>query len=565
MDAFKAANVDPVVDQAALEKGQLVLNFDWPLDDKVIPLKALYPDGYPFLRPQIFVTNPVFFPKRHYSPIDGNLCLLGRDSRQWRSSWTVPKLLSYQLRSVFSEDADEDPQGEPAEVWWNSFGLPDSYCLIDSSWSILPVDSPGRMKISFTASTGKSGKPVFRGVVKSITDANGKVVATWTGPLPHELRDGAVSEMEIPWERSAEEILPEPRSQNESMGLAELLRRRMSSFAPFDFNPPTSKRGQISAFLYPSEVQFQRTGDGWLFVLAHGKRNVFYPGKKDSPSVDAFVVRTLRAGSGDLSSRAPSVSKLSTKSVAVIGTGAIGAPLAIELARNGVRELRLLDFDVIEPGNTVRWPLGATFWGQLKSEALAGFIENEYPATKVHSATHCLGTFSNNEPFDDSSALADALDGVDLVVDGTASFGATGLIWDETLSRSLPLVVLYASPSVAGGVVAVYAPTGGCPVCLEDSWRDEPETIAPPPGMFEEAELVQPPGCAERTFSGTFFDLQELSLQAMRVAAKLLADNVKPSSSTVFTLSFREEDGVRIPSWRRDNLRPHPGCACQKE
>lgn len=159
--------------------------------------------------------------------------------------------------------------------------------------------------------------------------------------------------------------------------------------------------------------------------------------------------------------------------------------------------------------------------------------------------------------------LEAVLGGVDLVIDGTASFGTTSLLRDEVSARSLPLLVLYASPSVAGGVVALFAPDGGCPVCLECAWQDEPNTIVPPPGMFEEAELVQPPGCAERTFSGTFFDLQELPMQAMRVATGILASD-RPSSSAVYTLAFQEENGIRIPLWRRDSLPVHPQCSCQK-
>jgi hypothetical protein len=133
------------------------LSFEWPLDDKLIPLQAIYPDSYPFLRPHIYVTNPAFFPKRHYSPIDGNLCLLGRDSRQWSSSWTVPELLRNQLRDAFENAADEDPQGESAEVWWNNFGRPGSYCLIDSSWSLLSASSPGKLKLSYVAKVDSAG------------------------------------------------------------------------------------------------------------------------------------------------------------------------------------------------------------------------------------------------------------------------------------------------------------------------------------------------------------------------------------------------------------------------
>lgn len=464
---------------------------------------------------------------------------------------------------MFEEGAEEDPQGEPAEYWWHNFARPGSYCLIDSSWSLLSVDQPGKLKILYSAELSKSGDPVFHAVVKSITDANGREVATWRGALPDALRGNDAREMEIPWEKSKEELLPKLHSRDQSIGLAELLNGRYNSSLLIDFGPEGSKRGQLHAFSYPSETEFRRQGDSWLFVLAVGKRKAFYPNKKESLHVDALVIRTLRAGPTDLTSRAPTLSGLSTKSVAVIGTGAVGAPLAIELARNGVADLRLMDFDVVEPGNTVRWPLGTTAWGELKSEALAKFIESEYPQTKVTVVNHCLGTFSNENRLGDSATLAGLLSGVDLIIDGTASFGTTMLIREEAHSRSLPLVVLYASPSVAGGVVAVYAPDGGCPICLELAWQDEPKIIEAPPGMFEEAALIQPPGCAERTFSGTFFDLQELSLQAMRVAAGMLTSNAKSRPSTVYTLTFQEEGGVRCPSWRKNILPPHPRCSCQ--
>ncbi|MCA6115261.1 ThiF family adenylyltransferase [Bradyrhizobium sp. WSM 1738] len=92
----------------------------------------------------------------------------------------------------------------------------------------------------------------------------------------------------------------------------------------------------------------------------------------------------MRAGPSDLTSRAPQASALFNKKVCVIGTGAIGAPVAIDLARNGIKELRLLDSDIMEPGNSVRWPLGASAWGRSKVEALDAFIKSEFPYCDVH-------------------------------------------------------------------------------------------------------------------------------------------------------------------------------------
>jgi ThiF family len=411
----------------------------------------------------------------------------------------------------------------------------------------------------YSAKLSKSGDPLLCAVVKSVTDANGREVATWHSALPHALRGNRAREIEIPWHRSTEELRPKLQSQNPSMGLFELLTGRGNASSLIDFDQGSSMQGQLHAFLYPSETEFKRQGDTWLFVLAFGKRKAFYRGKKESLPIQPFVIRTLRGGRSDLTSRAPTLSGLLTKSVALIGTGALGAPLAIEFARNGIAELRLMDFDVVEPGNTVRWPLGTTTWGQFKSEALAKFIESEYPQTKTSFMNHCLGA---PNPIGDSAALEVMLRDVDLVIDGTASFGTTTLIREEARSRSLPLLVLFASPSVAGGVVAVYAPDGGCPVCLEFAWQDESKIIAAPPGIFEEAELIQPPGCAERTFSGTFFDLQELSLQAMRAAAGLLTSDAKTWPSTVYTLTFQDEGGIRCPSWRKNVLLRHPHCSC---
>lgn len=559
MEEFRRANVHPTIDDEALAQGRLELTFVWPLDGKLIPLRAIYTDSYPFLRPHIYVTDAAFFPKRHFSPIDGNLCLLGRDSRQWLSSWSVPYLLRKQLRAVFENAGEEDPQGEPAEVWWNSFGRPGSYCLIDSSWSLLSASGPGKLKLLYVARVDSAGELIFCAVVKSVTDSQGNIVADWHGPLPRALQRSAAHEIEVTWERSTTELLPAPPS--DPSRLAELCKGRIKFASTFNF-AEGEIRGQVHAFLYPTETAFQRQGESWLFILAAGKRQAFYPGKSKPLPIGAHVIRTLRAGPSDLISRTPTVSSLAAKSVAVIGAGAVGAPVSIELARNGVKEIRLLDFDTVEPGNTIRWPLGSSAWGHLKTEALARFIENEYPATKVIYKNHPLGTFSNKID-GDAKVLDSILDGIDLIVDGAASFGITSLISSEAAARSLPLLVLYASPSVAGGVVALFSPTGGCPVCLEWAWQEEPRLIEPPPGMFDEAGLVQPPGCAERTFTGTSFDLGELSLQAMRVATAVLATGVVPATSTVYTLAFQEDGGVRLPSWHKAELAPNPNCSCR--
>src|SRR3546814_19559883 len=109
-------------------------------------------------------------------------------------------------------------------------------------------------------------------------------------------------------------------------------------------------------------------GEGWLFLVARRDRR---------GRVAASVVR----GAGipdDLQVRVPSARALRDKKVLLIGCGAIGRFVACEHARAGVGSLYLLDKDVLEPGNSVRWTLGHSHWGLTKHVPLKTPPSTEY-------------------------------------------------------------------------------------------------------------------------------------------------------------------------------------------
>ena len=192
-------------------------------------------------------------------------------------------------------------------------------------------------------------------------------------------------------------------------------------------------------------------------------------------------------------------------------------------------------------------------------------MESEYPGTKVFPHEHNVGNPSMSGSNDgDEKLFSTILDDVDLVVDAAASDGVTNTLSDHCRDHELPLVVLFASPTVEGGVVARFDPMDGCPVCLQHSWHSE--AIGKPPGLNQEAGLQQPPGCAELTFTGASYDLQELSLQAIRLAVETLGELDGTSGSLVQTLSLVDADGQRVPPrWRSDPLPKHPDCSCSRE
>jgi molybdopterin/thiamine biosynthesis adenylyltransferase len=50
---------------------------------------------------------------------------------------------------------------------------------------------------------------------------------------------------------------------------------------------------------------------------------------------------------------------MQAKRVGVVGLGALGAPVVLELAKNLTGELRILDGDHVDAGTIVRWPVGS--------------------------------------------------------------------------------------------------------------------------------------------------------------------------------------------------------------
>lgn len=89
--------------------------------------------------------------------------------------------------------------------------------------------------------------------------------------------------------------------------------------------------------------------------------------------------------------------------------------------------------------------------------------------------------------------------------------------------------------------MAYHHPESGCPVCKEIAHATG--AIDRAPGMGDAQGLIQPPGCSEATFIGASFDLQELTLEAVRMAINVLSRPQDFAVSLVHTLTLH--DGVK--------------------
>ncbi|TIO79414.1 MAG: hypothetical protein E5X75_02335 [Mesorhizobium sp.] len=542
-----------LIDDAALLRGVLRVEFQWPIaDGRAVDLEAIYPDSFPRLRPHVILRcKPEDYPDRHCAP-DGSLCLLGRDSGLWRSRMTLADILYSNLAKALDGSDDEDPQGEPVEFWWNEAAdrSSGSFVLVDSSWNLAGIDE-GRLEIQFVADW-QMNPPTIRAAVTKVWDDKGNIVAQRNSPLPDQILRGRTTTV-IPWRR--DDTLPMPKQDDLPVLIDRLAHAKR-------YESVSGGNIRISATVTRSELQFQKYGDAWVFVLGYSKNTVqFSRNGMRRIKESAVILPTYRDGVSDIGGRVPSVSTLRDKTIAVIGLGALGSPIAADLARNGCRKLIVLDSDIVEPGNSIRWIAGASAWGLPKADFLKSRIETEYPWTQVEALTHRIGTASGDPSvIGDDEKLVAALGEADLVIDAAASTGITFLLGDYCRASGIPLVSVYGATTLRGGVVAYHHPTSGCPICKETA--HDLGTLPRAPGMGDTSGLLQPPGCSEATFTGASFDLQELSMEAVRMVVDVLSCPDDFRESVIHTLALHDGNRRVPPNWRVDKLPVVRECGC---
>jgi molybdopterin/thiamine biosynthesis adenylyltransferase/rhodanese-related sulfurtransferase/molybdopterin converting factor small subunit len=182
--------------------------------------------------------------------------------------------------------------------------------------------------------------------------------------------------------------------------------------------------------------------------------------------------------------------KLKQAKVLLIGSGGLGAPLALYLAAAGVGRLGLVDFDRVDFTNLQRQVLfGTADVGRPKLEAARERLTGLNPAIQIDLYETRLT----------SENALEILRPYDIVADGTDNFPTRYLVNDASVLLGKPNV--YGSIFRFEGQVSVFGmPDGPCYRCL----YPEP----PPPGLV--------PSCAEGGVLGVLPGIVG-SLQAMEV------------------------------------------------
>ncbi|MDA8348817.1 MAG: ThiF family adenylyltransferase [Pseudomonadota bacterium] len=542
-----------MLDAKVIQDDVVQLHVRFPVGERKIALVIYFSDIHPYTRFEVFA-GELDLP-HHQNPIAKNLCLIGRSTRNWNVRDLCGDLIAEQLPRVLEagnatdRDATAAIEQQQAEPFGNYYWYPqDAMLLVDGQWKIEPNVKSGELALQLDPSTFSR----LRGAVLQVLDDLGTVLADGDPAIetcfPQKLKGSWVRLAAPVVALQGEEFFRALVAQNP--GLAKRPLKQIGHW-----------RIDVVGVLFPEETAWREIGDGWVFVVRVKDHR---DGK--TAKVQTYLARAGRAGQEDLLGRIPELRTLSDRTIAVAGIGGIGAPSALEFAKANVKRLNLMDFDIVDPGTAVRWPLGFSVSGLSKTEALREFIEKNYPYCNLKVWRNRIGVAPPERPGGDLRALDDFLTGVDLVYDSTAETGLQYLLSEMAAERGIPYICVSTNEGAWGGLVARIIPgSTGCWRCLQAQIKAQSIEIAP----YDPQATVQPMGCGDPTFTGAGFDIMQIALAGVRLATSTLcADQTgayPKSDWDVEVISFRDHNGKLIaPKWDVRCLRPIETCSCSR-
>ena len=127
------------------------------------------------------------------------------------------------------------------------------------------------------------------------------------------------------------------------------------------------------------------------------------------------------------------------KTVGIAGAGGLGSNVAVALARSGVKNLFVVDFDKVEESNLNRQYYFLSQIGKIKVNALKENIANINPNIICNVENIKLEKGTMWQPFSDVDIIVEALDAAE-----------TKTQFIEEISFNLPDIPLVAASGVAG-------------------------------------------------------------------------------------------------------------------
>ena len=255
----------------------------------------------------------------------------------------------------------------------------------------------------------------------------------------------------------------------------------------------------------------------------------------DPESCDIEVVRLET----DLFSRVKGIFDtrlLASKTLSVIGVGSGGSLAAVELAKAGVGNFILVDFDRLKAHNLSRHVCGLADIGRFKTRAVRDVIQQHNPEATVEC--HEVDITEEDE------LLQQIVRASDLVLVGTDNQLSRYLINEECLAGSTPAVYGGAyERAFAGEVIRVIPGVAGCYACVRQGLAKTMGSISSQQEFdyTDDSEFVAEPGLG--------LDVSFIAMIQARVALLTLLRDTESSlddigaEMIIWVNSARPEDG----------------------
>jgi molybdopterin/thiamine biosynthesis adenylyltransferase len=348
------------------------------------------------------------------------------------------------------------------------------------------------------------------------------------------------------WYRLGEE----PPPVQSTAELAQLL-------AGHEHHVDLSKRPQPTRHLVGLVFPEATLGEERFLVLDLGVRS-----KKVQPQVGKGwplrSPRTYLVSQEELFRRLQGVrdtAQLRDKRIVCFGLGAIGSPLALALAREGVGDFMLCDPDTLRPGNIIRHALDLSSVGQYKAEAVESALARINPV---------VATDSETESLTNPDMIAARLRNADLAVlaigdDPLEEFIAEVLATSE---HPAPLVLVRTLHAGSAFRIALVRPgLDACLRCLVDYQTEQhPDWISVPRSELAD---VYDAGCAAPARPGAGLTGQQAASFAAARALEVLEGRAGESNHWLWVERPIPDADARLQTPMRlhqAQFKPRHGC-----
>lgn len=585
LDSLRAQGLEPKIVEREDYPNRIVFECNVPngtlgnSTGEEIELEIIFPDNFPFFRPQVLAKS-ILLP-RHQHPIHMDLCLLPRETINWDIQ-DLGSFLEDRLPKVLREGIETDPQviastpeeqAEPISEYYTtmkplvfSSGRPVIMEEeINSTAEELKILDSGLIKVESKQNPSSvsleeiTGSGLVLNISKWINRKGQLIESDFESHFSKELSRTLswYKLSKFPSDIYGENFLSEFKKiiyRDKAVDIKSLQLRTK------DFN-------LLSSFclLFPEEHEPGEYGWGWVqYTLGQvigkgGKR------KKAPRTYSNIFSKIQYLSKTEYFNRIPQVQEFQGKTVGLLGVGAIGSPIALELAKNGIKTLKILDYDWFEAPNTVRWSLGLDYLGYTKIEALQKYITLNYPYTNVIPFYHKIG-----DPYlkiDENVLLEDFFNECDVIIDATVENAVNHLISNRCHALKIPYILAEGRRGGWGGLVARFLPgiTEGCWTCLQNKLYNETENdpIQKPPD--DSTGDIQQAGCGDISFTGTHFDLVNVSLAVVKMVANIFAEDESFPWDVAVLKTVNEDNKPILPHWETYPLKVSQYCSYQDD